>query len=116
MFILQTKNLTKHFQGVFAVNKLSVSFEQGKITGIVGPNGSGKSTLTNLLSGIYKFDAGSIAVDGIEVNDVKAYEIREFGITRTFQEVRLFEQMTVLDNILVVLTSRHVLSSIFETH
>src|SRR4051812_20884024 len=101
MKILQTKNVTKHFQGVYALNGVSLDFEQGQITGIVGPNGSGKSTLTNVLSGMFRFDAGTVVIDGLENKSIKPYDLPAFGITRTFQEVRLFEQMTVLDNILV---------------
>lgn len=116
MHILSTKNLSKHFGGLYAVNNLSLNFEQGKITGIVGPNGSGKSTFTNLLTGMFKFDAGIISVDGIHLHQIKPYDLPSFGITRTFQEVRLFEQMTVLDNILVVLTSRHPINSLFQKY
>lgn len=117
MNILETKNLTKHFDGVYAVNNLDIDFEQGAITGIIGPNGSGKSTLVNLLSGMYKLDGGHLVVDGVKLDKLyEPYELYNYHLTRTFQEVRLFEQMTVLDNILVVLTSRHVFSSLFEQH
>ncbi len=116
MIILETKNLTKHFQGVYALNGVTMQFERAAITGIVGPNGSGKSTLTNVLSGMFEFDSGTVIIDGFKTASVKAHDLPEFGITRTFQEVRLFEQMTVMDNILVVLTSRHVLGSLFEKH
>lgn len=115
--ILQTHNLKKHFGGVYALDGLSVGFEQGKITGIVGPNGSGKSTLVNLLSGLYKADGGHLIVDGVRLNKLyEPYELETYKITRTFQEVRLFEQMTVLDNILVVLTERSVFGSLFSKH
>lgn len=116
--ILETKNLTKHFDGVRAVHNLSLEIvERGKITGIIGPNGSGKSTLINLLSGLLPIDAGEIIIGGAEkLSRVLPYQIYVYGITRTFQNVRLFEQMTVLDNILVVLTERNVLSALFEKH
>jgi branched-chain amino acid transport system ATP-binding protein len=117
MFILETKNLTKHFDGVKAVDGLSISIEKGKITGIIGPNGSGKTTLINLLSGMFPFNSGAIVVGEAEKLDkIRPYDIFSFGITRTFQNVRLFEQMPVLDNILVVLTKRNVVSSLFEKH
>jgi len=117
MPILSTKNLSKHFDGVHAVNRLSISFEVGKITGIIGPNGSGKSTLINVLTGMMPADAGEIIVAGAEtLKKMKAYEVPVFGITRTFQDVKLFEQMPVLDNILVVLTERSVWKSLFEKH
>jgi ABC-type branched-subunit amino acid transport system ATPase component len=117
MPILETKLLTKHFDGVHAVNRLSVSFELGKITGIIGPNGSGKSTLINTLTGIIPADSGEIIIAGAErLQKVEAYEVPVFGVTRTFQDVRLFEQMPVLDNLLVVLTERSVWRSVFEKH
>lgn len=117
MKILETKNLAKHFNGVHAVNNLSVKFESGKITGIIGPNGSGKSTLINLLSGFISIDEGAVVVsESKSFSKIKPYEISFYGITRTFQNIRLFEQMSVLDNILVVLTERRFLSALFEKH
>jgi len=117
MSILSTKNLTKHFAGVVAVDHLSLNFEDGKVTGIVGPNGSGKSTFINLLTGVLPFDKGVIVIaDKVQLEKINSYEAEEYGITRTFQDVRLFEQMPVLDNILVVLTERNVFSSLFEKH
>lgn len=116
MPILQTKNLIKHFDGVRAVDDLSIGVEKGKITGIVGPNGSGKTTLINLLSGMLRIDGGAIVVDGVELRKLEPKDVSVYGITRTFQNIRLFEQMTVLDNILVVLTERSVFSALFEKH
>ncbi len=116
MCTLETRKITKHFDGVYAVDGLSITFEKGKITGLVGPNGSGKSTLINLLTGVYQFDKGSVVVSSEEIKKLKPHEVADFGITRTFQDVRLFEQMPVLDNILVVLTKRNVASSLFENH
>ena len=116
MDILSTKNLTKHFDGVYAVNDLSIAFEKGAITGIIGPNGSGKSTLTNLLSGMFEFDRGSVMIEGEHLKKINAYDLPTFGLTRSFQEVRLFEQMTVLDNLLVSLTERPVFSALFSKH
>lgn len=117
MNIIETKKITKHFDGVYAVDGLSVGFEKGKITGLIGPNGSGKSTLINLLTGIVKIDKGLVVISSKEeVSKILPHEVSDYGITRTFQEVRLFEQMPVIDNILVVLTKRNVFSSLFETH
>jgi ABC-type branched-subunit amino acid transport system ATPase component len=115
-YILQTHNLTKHFDGVYAVDGLSISFEQGSITGIIGPNGSGKSTLTNLLSGMFAFDKCAVIIEGEHLKKIKADELPDFGLTRTFQDVRLFEQMTVLDNLLVTLTERPVFSALLSKH
>ncbi len=117
MPILSTKLLTKHFDGVYAVNKLSIGFEAGKVTGIIGPNGSGKSTLINTLTGMIGADRGEIVISGGEgLKRVYAHEVPTFGMTRTFQDVKLFEQMPVLDNILVVLTERSIWKSLFEKH
>ncbi|MBI3335727.1 MAG: ABC transporter ATP-binding protein [Candidatus Portnoybacteria bacterium] len=116
MPILETKNLIKRFDGVSAVDNVSIAIAKGKITGIVGPNGSGKTTLINLLSGMLPMDGGMVIIEGVSLRVIKPYEVSLYGMTRTFQEVRLFEQMPVLDNILVVLTERNVFSSLFETH
>jgi len=116
MFTLSTHNLTKHFEGVYAVNKLSLTFESGKITGIIGPNGSGKSTLVNILTGLISPNAGEIIVGGEKLTKVITHRVPFYGMTRTFQDVRLFEQMPVIDNILVVLTERSIWSALFERH
>lgn len=115
--ILKTKKITKKFDGVKAVDDLSIEIEKGKITGLIGPNGSGKTTLVNLLTGMTFFDEGSVFINGSkELLKIKPYDIFTFGVTRTFQDVKLFEQMTVLDNILVILTERNVISALFEKH
>ena len=111
---LQTKGLTKEFGGVQAVNSLSISIEKGKITGLVGPNGSGKTTLTNVLTGVHQITSGAVVVGGKEYARIRPYQVFGLGITRTFQNVRVFEQMSVMDNVLVVLTKRHPLAALFE--
>ena len=115
--MLSTKNLKKHFDGVKAVNNLSLSFEPGQITGIIGPNGSGKSTLVNLLTGVMPYDAGTVYIgDQLKLEKLAAYDMAEYGITRTFQDVRLFDPMPALDNLLVVLLDLHTFSAFFERH
>ncbi len=116
MYILETKNLEKDFGGVKAIHNLSLQIPRGQITGLVGPNGSGKTTLINLLSGVSAPTAGRVSVFGAERSKIISHENPVYGITRTFQQIRLFEQMTVLDNLLVVLTERSPLASIFERH
>lgn len=117
MHSLKTHNLTKQFETVRAVNDLSISFESQKITGVIGPNGSGKSTLINLLTGIVPITSGGVVVnDTAMLKSIASKDMPVYGITRTFQEVRLFEQISVLDNILVVTTCRGWFSGIFEKH
>ena len=116
MHTLTTHEFKKHFGGIKAVDGLSVEFLPGKITGIIGPNGSGKSTFVNLLTGMIPLDSGSMSVSDAKVKKIIPSQMPVYGITRTFQEVRLFEQMSVLDNILVVTTCRGVFKSLFENH
>ena len=113
-FALETDGISKHFGAVKAVDELSISIPRKGMTSIVGPNGSGKSTLINLLSGTLPLDGGLVNVDGVGLRVVKAHETPEHGITRTFQEVRLFDQITVWDNIMVVLTNRRVFPALME--
>ncbi len=113
-YALETEAISKHFGAVRAVDELSLSIPRQGTTSIVGPNGSGKSTLVNLLSGVLPLDGGMVIIDGEGLRVVKAYETPDHGLTRTFQEVRLFDQITVWDNIMVVLTERRLFPSLFE--
>ena len=113
-FAVETDKVSKHFGAVRAVDELSLSIPKKGITSIVGPNGSGKSTLINLLSGTLPLDGGMVIIDGAGLRVVKAHESPGRGVTRTFQEVRLFDQISVWDNIMVVLTKRPLLSSLVE--
>ncbi len=116
-YAIQTKGMVKEFGGVRAIDKLSISLSKGKITGIIGPNGSGKTTLTNVLTGFHQMDGGTIVINGeTEHGRLRSREVLELGITRTFQGVRLFEQLSVLDNVLVVVTKRSVWGALFERH
>ncbi len=111
---LETDKISKHFGAVRAVDELSISIPRGVMTSIVGPNGSGKSTLVNLLSGTLALDGGVVIIDGVGLRVVHAYDTPDHGITRTFQEVRLFEQISVWDNIMVVLTKRRLLPALAQ--
>ena len=111
---IQTQGLLKQFASVRAINNLSIALPREGITSIVGPNGSGKSTLLNLLSGTLPIDEGLVIIEGMSLRAILPYDSPTHGITRTFQEVRLFDQMTVLDNLLVILTKREVFGSLFE--
>jgi ABC-type branched-subunit amino acid transport system ATPase component len=114
MHILEIKNLKKSFGGVHAINGLDLAFVRGKLTSVIGPNGSGKTTLVNVLSGVYAIDGGTVAVSSASLKTINPEQLPALGITRTFQDVRLFEQMTVLDNILVTLTERNPWKAVFE--
>ena len=113
-YAIETVDISKHFGAVKAVDELSISIPRFGITSIVGPNGSGKSTLVNLLSGTLPLDGGMVVIDGVGLKVVRAYEAPDRGITRSFQEVRLFDQITVWDNIMVVLTQRRLFPSMIE--
>ena len=113
-FALETVDISKHFGSVKAVDRLSISIPKKGMTSIVGPNGSGKSTLINLLSGTLPLDDGMVIIDGAGLKVVRAHETPGHGITRTFQEVRLFDQINVWDNILVVLTNRRLFPALME--
>ena len=114
LFILRTEDISKHFGAVKAVDRLSVSIFRQWITCIVGPNGSGKSTLMDLLSGMLPLDEGAVIIDGVGLRVLRPYDAPGRGVTRTFQDVRLFDQMTVWDNIMVVLTDRRTFPSLLE--
>ena len=113
-FVLETDEISKHFGAVKAVDRLSISIPREGMTSIVGPNGSGKSTLVNLLSGTLPLDGGMVIIDGVGLKIVKAHETPDHGITRTFQDVRLFDQMSVWDNLMVALTNRRLFPALKE--
>ena len=114
--ILATKKLTKSFSGVHAVDHIDLAIQERQITGLVGPNGSGKTTLINILSGFSPHDEGKIFFSDTERKKIYPWENQIYGITRTFQQIRLFEQLSVLDNILITLTERGPFRSLFERH
>lgn len=117
MNTLRVENFKKSFGGVKAVNGVSLEFKPGEISGLIGPNGSGKTTLINLLTGLFPFDSGIVILgEGLKISKIKPHQITTYGMTRTFQDVRLFGQMSVLDNVLLVLTERNIWSALFEKH
>ena len=99
--ILSIQNLTKTFGGVHALDNVSFDLMRGSITAVIGPNGSGKTTLVNCITGIYRADAGSIVLGGSNIVGVSSNEIASRGVARTFQNLRLVDDMTVLDNVAV---------------
>ena len=113
-FGIQTIGITKEFGGVKALDDVTLTIPIFGITSIVGPNGSGKSTLVNLLTGVLPYDQGIVKIETNSFSVIHAHETPKLGITRTFQEVRLFDQMTVWDNMMVVLTNRKLWASMIE--
>tara|TARA_Y100001001_G_scaffold135170_1_gene136084 strand:+ start:2613 stop:3380 length:768 start_codon:yes stop_codon:yes gene_type:complete len=99
--MLKVDHLTKMFGGLAAVNDVSVEFETGKINAIIGPNGAGKSTFFNLISGLHQPTSGRITLDGVDVTHMPSDKVARLGVGRTFQTTNLFEQATVLDNLIV---------------
>ena len=99
MAILRINNLTQHFGGLCAVSNFSVCFEGRELMGLIGPNGAGKTTVFNLASGFYKPTDGEIVFNGNNIAGLKPHQVTAMGIARTFQNIRLWNDMTVLDNI-----------------
>ncbi len=101
MSVLRVKDLTKQFGGLVAVSSFGVELEKGELVGLIGPNGSGKTTVFNLITGIYKPTAGRVHLNGHEITGMRPDKITGLGIARTFQNIRLFSNLSVLDNVKV---------------
>ncbi len=99
--LLETRDLTKRFEGLVALENLDFRLEEGEIVGLIGPNGAGKTTLFNLITGLYPPDEGDILFRGESIVGLPPYEITARGIARTFQTLRIFTNMTVLENVMV---------------
>ena len=101
MGILNLNSVTIQFGGLIAVNSVEMKINKGSIHALIGPNGAGKSTIFNLITGIYKPTNGAISFEDKEINGISTYKLTSLGIARTFQNIRLFEQLTALDNVKV---------------
>lgn len=99
--MLRVENLTKEFDGLVAVDDLSFSVEKGTITSLIGPNGAGKTTVFNIVTGLYRPDRGSVYLNGARVTGLPTHAVARQGVGRTFQNIRLFPQISVLDNMLL---------------
>ena len=99
MALLEAKNLGISFGGLRAVDDFNIKIEKGSLYGLIGPNGAGKTTVFNLLTGVYKPTEGIITLDGKDVTGKKTIEINQAGIARTFQNIRLFKDLSVIDNV-----------------
>jgi branched-chain amino acid transport system ATP-binding protein len=99
--ILEARDLVRHFGGVRALDGVDFRLDRGELAGIIGPNGSGKTTLFNVVTGIYRPDRGTISMEGEQIAGLPPHEIARRGIARTFQNIRLFRDLTVTDNVRV---------------
>src|SRR3954469_5969754 len=105
--LLQAQGLSKNFGGVRAVQGLSLAIPAGTVFAVIGPNGAGKSTLLNLLSGVSQPDAGEIRFSGLDLVGMPAHRRVRHGLARTFQKIRLFKQLSVLQNVVAGYHTRH---------
>lgn len=118
MAYLQVSGITKRFGGIVAVDKVSFEVNEGEIVSIIGPNGAGKTTIFNMLTGVYTIDEGEIIFDGKAIHNQKPQEIVQAGISRTFQNIRLFSDLRVVENVLVgthIKTKYSFFDSVFRT-
>jgi ABC-type branched-subunit amino acid transport system ATPase component len=102
MAVLAVEGLRKSFGGVAAVNGVSFTLEAGRIYGLIGPNGSGKTTLFNCITGLERLDAGRVTLGGERIDGLKPHQVANRGVGRTFQVIRVFPELTALENLLVV--------------
>ena len=112
MAMLEVKNLSISFGGLKAVDDFNITIEKGQLYGLIGPNGAGKTTVFNLLTGVYKPDGGIILLDGKNIAGKKNIGINRAGVARTFQNIRLFKDLSVLDNVKVGLHNHHSYSTL----
>ena len=105
MSLLRAEKVSKHFGGLAALSEVSFSIRSGEIYGLIGPNGAGKTTLFNVLTGLYSQDAGHVTLDGHVLHGHKPSQVTRLGLARTFQNIRLFANMSALENVMV---GRHV--------
>jgi len=105
--LLETKDLTVKFGGLTALDSVTFSIKRGEILGLIGPNGAGKTTCFNAITGVYRPTSGSVTFDGAPLGRIKRYQITRRGIARTFQNIRLWGEMTALENVVVGTDARH---------
>ena len=112
MSLLEVKNLGISFGGLRAVDGFHISIEKGQLYGLIGPNGAGKTTVFNMLTGVYTPNDGSITLDGVDITGKKTIDINKAGIARTFQNIRLFKDQSVLDNVKIGLHNQITYSTL----
>ncbi|WP_443115969.1 ABC transporter ATP-binding protein [Herbaspirillum seropedicae] len=115
--LLKIRDVSKRFGGLQALNGVGITIERGQIYGLIGPNGAGKTTFFNVITGLYQPDTGSFELDGKPYSPSAPHEVAKAGIARTFQNIRLFGEMTVLENVMVgchVRTRQNVFGAVFR--
>lgn len=113
MEILKTNNITMQFGGLTAVKDFNLTLNKGEIVALIGPNGAGKTTAFNMITGVYKPAKGKIFYKGNDITQLSPHQITKSGIARTFQNIRLFKDLSVLDNVLIA-NHLHIKSNVFE--
>ncbi len=114
--VLKVTGVTQRFGGLVALDRIDISIRSGEIVGIIGPNGAGKTTLFNVITGIYHPTEGRVFLEGTDITHSKAHEIAKAGFARTFQNIRLFKKLSVMDNVIVGMHTRrktNLLDAIF---
>ncbi|MFS8639530.1 MAG: ATP-binding cassette domain-containing protein, partial [Symbiobacteriaceae bacterium] len=106
MALLECRSVSRHFGGLKALVDFDLTLEKGELVGLIGPNGAGKTTVFNVITGVFPPTAGEVVLEGRVINHLKPYQITRLGIARTFQNIRLFKEMTVLDNVLTAMHPR----------
>lgn len=113
MILLDAQSITMQFGGLKAVDSLSFQINKGELIGLIGPNGAGKTTVFNMLTGVYQPTSGQVVFGGQSLKGLRPYQISRLGMTRTFQNIRLFKEISVLDNVLIGAT-QHIRYSLPE--
>lgn len=114
MSMLKTDKITMCFGGLTAVSELSIEVKKNQIVGLIGPNGAGKTTAFNMITGVYKPTRGTVSAEGTGITGCKPHEITALGIARTFQNIRLFKSLTVLENVMIA-NHLHLKSGVFSS-
>jgi branched-chain amino acid transport system ATP-binding protein len=113
MALLEAKNVVMQFGGLKAVDNFNLSLNQGELVGLIGPNGAGKTTCFNVLTGVYKPTKGDVILNGTNLQPLKPFQISHLGLSRTFQNIRLFKELSVLDNVLIA-AKQHTKSTMLD--
>ncbi|HEY3368339.1 MAG TPA: ABC transporter ATP-binding protein [Symbiobacteriaceae bacterium] len=106
MPLLECKEVSRHFGGLKAVNNFNLTIEQGELIGLIGPNGAGKTTVFNVITGVFPPTLGQVLLNGKDLKGKLSYQVTQAGIARTFQNIRIFKEMTVIDNVITMMQPR----------